>query len=127
MFCFTHSLSSRGCAPRPSDTLRDIKSSKPSARPSSPLEEWVESTTISREQKDGLIYPFLASLNNQEIEASKQLSARGGVYFVSRALSDNPFAGVTYYNSLFGLGGIVQRLAEACTTLTVVAGAPSNT
>jgi len=36
----------------------------------------------------------------------------------------NPFAGVTYYNSLIGLGGIVDRLAADCTTLVVHTGAP---
>lgn len=88
------------------------------------LEQWVEPLTISRQLKDGLVYPFVASLNNQHVEATKALSARAALYFVSRALPDNPFAGVTYYNSLLGLGGIVHRLADDCTTLAVHAGAP---
>jgi uncharacterized protein len=88
------------------------------------VEDWVESIALSREDKDGLAYPFIASLNNQDVEAGKALSARAGMYFVTRALTDDPLAGVNYYNSLIGLGGIVQRLADDCTTLTVHTGAP---
>jgi predicted NAD/FAD-binding protein len=90
---------------------------------STTIEQWVEPMAIAREQKDRLIYPWLASLNNLDVEASKALSARAGVYFVSRVLPEDPLGAVTYYNSLLGLGGIVQRLADGCTTLTAYTSA----
>ncbi len=82
------------------------------------VEQWVEPMSISRELKDGLVYPWIASLNNLDAEVCKTLSARAAIYFFSRILPADPFGTPAYYNSIYGLGGVVQHLADGCTTLT---------
>jgi predicted NAD/FAD-binding protein len=83
------------------------------------VEQWVEPMAIPRALKDGLVYPWIASLNNLDADAVRALSARAAIYFFSRILPADPFATPVYYNSMYGLGGIVARVAADCTTLAI--------
>jgi uncharacterized protein len=82
-----------------------------------PLGDWLATLPVPPEQRDGLLLPLLAALTGCSLEQAPSLSARSAVFFVGRALPDN-LIGLRYKNSLVGLGGNVQYLANQCHNLT---------
>jgi predicted NAD/FAD-binding protein len=87
-----------------------------------PLGEWLEGLPVQAEARERVLFPLLAAMTGCSIEQSRALSARAAVFFVAKTLPPRPLDPVRYANSLLGLQGNVERLAQASPGLTVHLG-----
>jgi len=89
-----------------------------------PLDVWLSRLPVRVEEREGLLLPLVAGMVGCSIEEARGLSARSALVFVGQALPNNLLAPFVYSHSLFGLGRIVQSLAEISGNLTTHVGSP---
>ncbi len=83
---------------------------------------WLKTLPIREEDRERLLLPLMSAMVGCSIEQARQLSARGALAFVGKALPESLLAPFKYSNSLLGLGGNVQFLAQLSQNLTVHLG-----
>jgi len=88
------------------------------------LEDWLPTLGLSRDQWEGMLLPWAASLFSGSIEQARGMSARAAMIFAARALPANPLEPTLYYVLKHGLGQVLQRLLEQTTTVAVMTSAP---
>jgi predicted NAD/FAD-binding protein len=88
-----------------------------------PLGEWLGHLPLRAEARERVLVPLLAAMTGCSIEQALTQSARAAVLFVAKALPERLLDPVRYGNSVLGLQGNVERLADACHGLTVHLGA----
>ena len=88
------------------------------------LEEWLPTLGLAREQWEGMILPWAASLFSGSIEQARTLSARGAMIFAARALPQNPFDPILYYVLNRGMAEALRRMTAQSSTLQVITSAP---
>lgn len=82
------------------------------------LGEWLAQHPFGRFEREVLL-PWLASLTSSRVETLKMQSARAFFALFVPAFPSNPLRKAHTYGSRIGLGGIVERLASRCGSLTV--------
>ena len=87
------------------------------------LEEWLPTLGLAREQWEGMILPWAASLFSGSIEQARGLSARGAMVFAAKALPQNPFDPILYYVLNRGMAEALHRMVAQCSTLQVLTSA----
>lgn len=83
------------------------------------LEDWLPTLGLSLAQWEGILLPWAASLFSGSIEQARGLSARAAMVFAARALPANPLEPLLYYVMKTGMGEVLTRLVDQCTTLQV--------
>jgi predicted NAD/FAD-binding protein len=87
------------------------------------LGEWLPTIGLKREQWEGMILPWAASLFSGDIEQARGMSARAAMLFAAKALPANPLAPVRYYTMRPGMGEVLRRLIGQLTTSQVFTNA----
>ena len=88
------------------------------------LGDWLPTLGLSREQWEGMLLPWAASLFSGDIEQARGLSARAAMVFAAKALPDNPLDPTVYYVLKHGLVQVLRRLIEQTSTVSVLTRAP---
>ncbi len=84
------------------------------------LDDWLRSVPgLGAEACARVILPWLAALSGCSIDAARTFSARAAVAPAARTLTDRLVASHSASHALIGLGGVVERLAASCSTLSV--------
>ena len=86
------------------------------------LEEWLPTLGLTREQWEGMLLPWAASLFSGSIEQARGLSARAAMVFAARALPLNPLEPVLYYVLNQGMAEALRRMLAQCSTVAVLTG-----
>lgn len=86
--------------------------------------DWLPSLGVEQPLIDGLVLPWIAAINSGSVTRTLDFSARAATIFLSRALGDGPLESVIYYTLTDGMGAVLQAMVDACSRLTVRAGAP---
>jgi predicted NAD/FAD-binding protein len=81
------------------------------------LGDWLPTLGLSTAQWEGMLLPWAASLFSGSIEQARGLSARAAMIFAARALPPNPLDPLLYYVLKPGMGEVLARLVDQCTTL----------
>ena len=87
------------------------------------LEQWLPTLGLPREQWEGMLLPWAASLFSGDIEQCRGLSARAAMVFAAKALPPNPLDPLSYYVLKPGLIEALTRMIAQCSTVTVLTGA----
>jgi predicted NAD/FAD-binding protein len=87
------------------------------------LDQWLPTLGLPREQWEGMLLPWAASLFSGDVEQCRGLSARAAMVFAAKALPPNPLDPLTYYVLKPGLVEALRRMVDQCSTLTVLTGA----
>jgi len=88
------------------------------------LEEWLPPLGLQREQWEGMLLPWAASLFSGSIEQARELSARAAMIFAAKALPPNPLDPIIYYALKPGMIEVLQRMLAQCSTVTATTGSP---
>jgi predicted NAD/FAD-binding protein len=88
------------------------------------LEDWLPTLGLTREQWEGMLLPWAASLYSGDIDEARTLSARAAMIFAAKALPPNPLAPVQYYVLNGGLAQPLQRMLAQCSTVRLLTGSP---
>src|SRR3954469_23989670 len=88
------------------------------------LGEWLPTLGLTRDQWEGMLLPWAASLFSGSIDQARGLSARAAMIFAARALPPNPLDPTLYYVLGHGLGQVLQRLIDQTQTVSVLTSAP---
>jgi len=83
------------------------------------LGDWLPTLGLTQAQWEGMLLPWAASLFSGSIEQARQLSARAAMVFAAKALPPNPLDPILYYVLKPGMGEVLSRLVDQCTTLQV--------
>ena len=86
------------------------------------LEEWLPTLGLTREQWEGMLLPWAASLFSGSIEQARTLSARSAMVFAAKALSQNPFEAIAYYVLNQGMAEALRRMVAQCSTVQLLTG-----
>jgi predicted NAD/FAD-binding protein len=81
--------------------------------------DWLPALGLTRAQWEGILLPWIAALFSGSIEQARGLSARAAMIFAAKALPPNPLDPLLYYVLTPGMGEVVRRLVDQCTTLQV--------
>ncbi len=87
------------------------------------LEDWLPTLGLAREQWEGMILPWAASLFSGSIDEARTLSARGAMIFAAKALPLNPFDPILYYVLNRGMAEALHRMVAQSSTLQVITSA----
>jgi predicted NAD/FAD-binding protein len=87
------------------------------------LGEWLPMLGLGRDQWEGMILPWAASLNSGDVEQARDLSARAAMIFAAKALPDNPFEQLQYFVLRPGLRQTLERMLAQASTVTLRTGA----
>ena len=87
------------------------------------LGDWLPTLGLTRDQWEGMLLPWAASLFSGSIEQARGLSARAAMIFAAKALPANPLEPLLYYVLTPGMGEVLRRLLDQCSTVTVRTGA----
>lgn len=87
------------------------------------LEAWLQTLSLSREQWEGMLLPWAASLFSGSVDQARGMSARAAMIFAAKALPPNPFDPITYYVLKPGMIAALSRMIEQCSTVTILTGA----
>jgi predicted NAD/FAD-binding protein len=87
------------------------------------VQTFLEGLTITEAQRERVLLPLAAAVNNGDLEIARTLSARAAFTFVSRNVPASPLDPVTNYVMLDGLGAAHRKMLGECTTVTVRTGA----
>ena len=87
------------------------------------LEEWLPTLGLTREQWEGMLLPWAASLFSGDVDQCRGLSARAAMIFAAKALPPNPLDPLAYYVLKPGLIEPLSRMIDQCSTVTVMTGA----
>ena len=88
------------------------------------LEDWLPTLGLSREQWEGMLLPWAASLFSGDINQARGLSARAAMIFAAKALPANPLDPTVYYVLRHGMAQVLQRLIDQTSTVSVLTSAP---
>ncbi|MEO8078214.1 MAG: FAD-dependent oxidoreductase, partial [Acidobacteriota bacterium] len=83
------------------------------------LGDWLPTLGLSRSQWEGMLLPWAASLFSGGIEQARGLSARAAMVFAAKALPANPLDPLLYYVLTPGMGEVLRRQLDQCTTVQV--------
>lgn len=83
------------------------------------LGHWLPTLGLSRDQWEGMLLPWAASLFSGSIEQARGLSARAAMIFAAKALPPNPLDPLLYYVLTPGMGEVLRRLLDLCSTVQV--------
>ena len=87
------------------------------------LEEWLPTLGLSREQWEGMLLPWAASLFSGRVDQARGMSARAAMIFAAKALPPNPFDPIAYYVLKPGMIAVLSRMIEQYSTVTILTGA----
>jgi predicted NAD/FAD-binding protein len=87
------------------------------------LEQWLPTLGLGRDQWEGMLLPWAASLFSGDVEQCRGLSARAAMIFAAKALPPNPLDPLVYYVLRPGLIEALSRMLAQCSTVTVMTGA----
>jgi predicted NAD/FAD-binding protein len=87
------------------------------------LEDWLPTLGLAREQWEGMLLPWAASLSSGDVDQCRGVSARAAMVFAAKALPPNPLDPLVYYVLKPGLIEALSRMVDQCSTLTVLTGA----
>jgi predicted NAD/FAD-binding protein len=87
------------------------------------LGDWLPTLGLSRDQWEGILLPWAASLFSGSIEQARGLSARAAMIFAAKALPLNPLDPLLYYVLIPGMGEVLRLLLDQCSTVQVVTNA----
>jgi predicted NAD/FAD-binding protein len=87
------------------------------------LEQWLPTLGLARDQWEGMLLPWAASLYSGDVDQCRDLSARAAMIFAARALPPNPLDPLSYYVLEPGLLEALDRMIAQCSTVTVLTGA----
>ena len=83
------------------------------------LGDWLPTLGLTRDQWEGMLLPWAASLFSGSIDQARSMSARAAMIFAAKALPANPLDPLLYYVLTPGMGEVLNRLLEQCTTVQV--------
>jgi predicted NAD/FAD-binding protein len=83
------------------------------------VQTFLEGLSITEAQRERILLPLAAAVNNGDLEIARTLSARAAFTFVSRNVPASPLDPVTNYVMLDGLGAAHRKMLGECTTVTV--------
>lgn len=83
------------------------------------VQAFLEGLSITEAQRERVLLPLAAAVNNGHLEIARTLSARAAFTFVSRNVPASPLDPVTNYVMLDGLGAAHRKMLGECTTVTV--------
>ena len=81
------------------------------------LGDWLPTLGLSRAQWEGMLLPWAASLFSGSIEQARGMSARAAMIFAAKALPANLLEQQLYYVLKPGMGEVLRRLVDQCSTL----------
>ena len=87
------------------------------------LGEWLPTLGLSQDQWEGMLLPWAASLFSGNIQQARGLSARAAMIFAAKALPPNPLDPLLYYVLIPGMGEVLKRLLDQCSTVQVLTNA----
>jgi uncharacterized protein len=87
------------------------------------METWLQSLSLSQEQRDGMILPWAASLFSGNVDQARGLSARAAMIFAAKALPEKPTDPLLYYVLTPGMAEVLKRMIERCRTVEVLTSA----
>jgi predicted NAD/FAD-binding protein len=87
------------------------------------LGDWLPTLGLTREQWEGMILPWAASLFSGSIDQARGLSARAAMFFAAKALPANPLDPIRYCVVRPAMGEVLRRLLEQSTTTQVLTNA----
>jgi predicted NAD/FAD-binding protein len=87
------------------------------------LGDWLPTLGLTREQWEGMILPWAASLFSGSIEQARGLSARAAMFFAAEALPPNPLDPIQYFAVKPSMGEVLRRLLEQSPTTQVFTNA----
>jgi uncharacterized protein len=87
------------------------------------LEEWLPTLGLSREQWEGMLLPWAASLFSGNVDQARGMSARAAMIFAAKALPPNPFDPIFYYVLTSGMLEVLSRMIGQCSSVTVLTSA----
>jgi len=87
------------------------------------MESWLRTLDLSRQQWEGMILPWAASLFSGSIDRARGLSARAAMIFAAKALPENVTDPLLYYVLKPGMAEVLRRLIARCSTVDVVTDA----
>jgi len=88
------------------------------------LEEWLPTLGLSREQWEGMLLPWAASLFSGSVDQARGVSARAAMIFAAKALPPNIFDPILYYVLTAGMIEVLSRMIAQCSNLTILTDAP---
>jgi predicted NAD/FAD-binding protein len=88
------------------------------------LDEWLPTLGLAREQWEGILLPWAASLQSGDVEQARGMSARTAFVFAARALPPSPLDPATYFVLEPGMIEALARLAAECSTVRFHTRAP---
>jgi uncharacterized protein len=87
------------------------------------LNDWLPTLGLSRDQWEGMLLPWAASLFSGSIDDARGLSARAAMIFAAKAVPANPLENVVYYVLNQGLREALQRMLDQSPTLQIMTSA----
>lgn len=84
------------------------------------MDEWLPTLGLSRRQREGMVLPWAASLFSGSIDQTRGLSARAAMIFAAKALPADPLEPIVYYVLKQGMGEVLRRLVQQCSTVNVL-------
>ncbi|MFN0106168.1 MAG: FAD-dependent oxidoreductase [Bryobacteraceae bacterium] len=91
------------------------------------LGDWLPTLGLTREQWEGMILPWAASLYSGNIEQARGLSARAAMVFAAKALPEKATDPLLYYALKRGMVEPLRRMLAQCHTVRVLTGAEVKT
>jgi uncharacterized protein len=88
------------------------------------VEDWLAGLPLTPEARERVLLPLLAAMTGCSLEQALTLSARAAVFFIAKAVPEKLLDPVRYGNSLIGLQGNVEHIAQASHNLTVHLASP---
>jgi predicted NAD/FAD-binding protein len=76
------------------------------------LNDWLPTLGLSRDQWEGMLLPWAASLFSGSIDEARGLSARAAMIFAAKALPANPLENVVYYVLNQGMAEALRRMLD---------------
>jgi predicted NAD/FAD-binding protein len=83
------------------------------------LEDWLPTLGLSREQWEGMLLPWAASLFSGSLEQARGLSARAAMIFAAKALPPNVLDPVVYYVLNHGMAEPLRRMVDQLSTVEI--------
>jgi predicted NAD/FAD-binding protein len=87
------------------------------------LEDWLPTLGLSRDQWEGMLLPWAASLFSGSVDEARGMSARAAMIFAAKALPDRALDPILYYVVNAGMAEVLRRLVAQCATVDVLTGA----
>jgi uncharacterized protein len=88
------------------------------------LGEWLPTLGLTREQWEGMLLPWAASLFSGDVEQARGMSARAAMFFAAKVLPPNPFDPISYFVLKPGMIAALTQMIAQCSTVKVLTGAP---